>query len=84
MLAGGFTALLAVTYAAFVRTEWGQAVDDGALAGREIEPQQLIVDAWHHDRMSRALLILASVLRKPGVALSAFCSLLGEQKRGCR
>ncbi len=47
ILSGVFTALVGITYLAFVRTEWGQAVESAALAGREIEPQQLISDAWH-------------------------------------
>ena len=47
ILAGVFTALVGATYLAFVRTEWGQGVEDAALAGRAVEPQQLIADAWH-------------------------------------
>lgn len=41
-----FGALVFVVYWMFIRTEWGQTVDDAALAGRVLEPKNIISDAW--------------------------------------
>ena len=45
-LAVVFTALVVAVYLMFVRTKWGQTVDDAALAGRVLQPADIISDAW--------------------------------------
>ena len=63
ILAVVFTALVVAVYLMFVRTEWGQTVDDAALAGRVLEPQNVIADAWELlDIISVAALGLASMI----------------------
>lgn len=47
ILSSVFAGLVGMTYVLFVRTAWGQGIEDAALAGRAVEPQQLIADAWH-------------------------------------
>ncbi|MEA2058850.1 MAG: phosphatase PAP2 family protein [Actinomycetota bacterium] len=63
ILAVVFTALVVVVYLMFMRTGWGQTVDDAALAGRVLEPENIISDAWELlDVISVASLGLASVI----------------------
>jgi membrane-associated phospholipid phosphatase len=58
-----FAALVFVVYWMFVRTEWGQTVDDAALAGRVLEPENIISDAWELlDIISVASLAVASAV----------------------
>jgi membrane-associated phospholipid phosphatase len=63
ILAVVFTALVVAVYLMFVRTEWGQTVDDAALAGRVLQPADIISDAWELlDVISVATLGLASMI----------------------
>jgi membrane-associated phospholipid phosphatase len=63
VLAVVFTALVVAVYLMFVRTKWGQTVDDAALAGRVLQPADIISDAWELlDVISVATLGLASMI----------------------
>ncbi|MEA2058851.1 MAG: phosphatase PAP2 family protein [Actinomycetota bacterium] len=63
ILAVVFTALVVAVYLMFVRTRWGQTVDDAALAGRVLQPADIISDAWELlDVISVATLGLASMI----------------------